>query len=135
MIRQTAFLPRYGWRIEFFIDFTCEHAEKVLDAIEQIGGDDYYLFKAASNLNSCEKNSGLTYSSPDYRTSVAVVYRTDNFKEFINTLSHECAHICAHVTKSFLIKLNEEEFCEMVGDLMAQTSDAILRVSRQFIKG
>lgn len=78
---------------------------------------------------------GLTYSSPDYRTSVAVVYRTDNFKEFINTLSHECAHICAHVTKSFLIKLNEEEFCEMVGDLMAETSEEILRVSRQFMKG
>lgn len=135
MIRQTAFLPRYGWRVEFFIDFTCERTEDVLDAIEQIGGGDYHLMRAASNLKSCEKNSGLTYSSPDYRSSVAVVYRTDSFKEFVNTLSHECAHICAHVTKSFLIKLDEEEFCEMVGDLTAQTSEAILRVSRQFTKG
>lgn len=135
MIKVNAFLPRYGWRVDFFIDFTCEHTEKVLDAIEQIDGDEHSLWQAAANMRSCEKNSGLTYSSPDYRSSVAVVYRTDNFREFVNTLSHECAHICAHVTRSFLIKLNEEEFCEMVGDLMADTSEAILRVSRQFMKG
>jgi predicted SprT family Zn-dependent metalloprotease len=128
-------MPRYGWRVELFTDFDCDDTDIILQALKNIDCDKDSLKKAEYNMWQCEKNTGLTYTSPPYRTSVAVVYKTTSFKEFINTLSHEVAHICAHVTKSFLIKLDEEEFCEMVGDLTAQTSEAILRVSRQFTKG
>lgn len=131
-MKTTAFLPRYGWRVELFTDFTCDKTDDVIDALEQIGCDEYYLFKAKSFLLNCEKNTGLTFSSKDYRSSVAVVYKADSFKEFINTLSHECSHICAHITKSFLIKLDEEEFCEMVGDLMAEMSDAVLKEAKSY---
>jgi predicted SprT family Zn-dependent metalloprotease len=76
-------------------------------------------------MMNCAKDTGLTYSSPEYRSSVAVVYKATSFKEFVNTLSHEVAHICAHITKAFVIKLTEEEFCYMLGDLMADVSDLI----------
>lgn len=131
-MKTTAFLPRYGWRVEIFTEFECEKTNIVLDALEQIGCDEYHLWKARDSMMKCDKNTGLTYSNADYRTSVAVVYKTSSFREFINTLSHECAHICAHITRSFLIKLNEEEFCEMVGDLMAEMSDVILQEAKSF---
>ena len=128
MNKNTLYLPRYGWRIELFTDFECEDSDVVLQSLENIDCSDELLRTAMVHLWQCEKNTGLTYTSIPYRTSVAVVYKTTSRKEFVNTLSHECAHICAHITKSFLIKLTEEEFCEMVGDLMAQTTSILFEV-------
>lgn len=105
-------------------DFHAQH-HQVLDALEQIGCDKHHLLDAEYSMMNCEKDTGLTYSSPEYRSSVAVVYKATSFKEFVNTLSHEVAHICAHITKAFVIKLTEEEFCYMLGDLMADVSDLI----------
>lgn len=132
MTRKTVFIPRYGWRVDFFTDFTCESADTVLDALEQIGCDKHHLLDAEYSMMNCEKDTGLTYSSLDYRSSVAVVYKATSFKEFVNTLSHEVAHICAHITRSFPIKLTEEEFCYMLGDLMADVSDLIFDEAKAF---
>ena len=63
---------------------------------------------------------------------MAVVYKATSFKEFVNTLSHEVAHICAHITRSFVIKLTEEEFCYMLGDLMAEVSELIFDEAKAF---
>lgn len=127
MNKEIIFLPKYGWRVELFTDFVCEDANIVLDALESVDCEEEYLRKAMYNMWQCERNTGLTYTSVPYRTSVAVVYKTTSRKEFVNTLSHEVAHICAHITRAFLIKLTEEEFCEMVGDLMAQTTDVLIQ--------
>lgn len=126
MNKDTLYLPRYGWRIELFTDFDCEDTEIVLQALENIDCSEELLQTAMFHLWECEKNTGLTYTNVNYRQSVAVVYKTTSRREFVNTLSHEIAHICAHVTKAFLIKLTEEEFCEMVGDLMAETTNILL---------
>jgi len=132
MTKETVFIPRYGWRVDVFVDFDCEKTDLVLDALEQIGCDKHHLLDAEYSMMNCAKDTGLTYSSPEYRSSVAVVYKTTSFKEFINTLSHEVAHICSHITKAFVIKLTEEEFCYMLGDLMAEMSDSVLEVAREF---
>lgn len=118
-------MPRYGWRVELFTNFDCDDTDIILQALKNIDCDKESLKKAEYNMWQCEKNTGLTYTSPPYRTSVAVVYKTNSFKEFLNTLSHEVAHICAHITKAFVVKLTEEEFCYMLGDLMADVSDLI----------
>ena len=125
-------MPRYGWRVELFTDFDCDDTDIILQALKNIDCDKESLKKAEYNMWQCEKNTGLTYTSPPYRTSVAVVYKTTSFKEFLNTLSHEVSHICAHVTRSFPIKLTEEEFCYMLGDLMADVSDLVFDAAREF---
>ena len=125
MTRKTVFIPRSGWRGELFTDFDCDDTDMILQVLKNIDCDKESLRKAEYNMWQCEKNTGLTYTSPAYRTSVAVVYKTNSFKEFLNTLSHEVAHICAHITRSSPIKLTEEEFCYMLGDLMADVSDLI----------
>lgn len=118
-------MPRYGWRVELFTDFDCGDTELVLQALDNIDCDEDSRRKAEYNMWMCDSNTGLTYTSPAYRTSVAVVYKATSFKEFVNTLSHEVAHICAHITRVFPIKLTEEEFCYMLGDLMAEMSGVI----------
>lgn len=130
MTKEIIFIPRYGWRVELFTDFDCKDADIVLQSLDNIDCEPESLRMAEYNMWQCDKNTGLTYSSPEYRTSVAVVYKTTSFKEFVNTLSHEIAHICAHITRSFPIKLTEEEFCYMLGDLMAETSDCILTAAK-----
>lgn len=126
-------MPRYGWRVELFTDFDCDDTDIILQALKNIDCDKDSLRKAEYNMWQCEKNTGLTYTSPAYRTSVAVVYKTTSFNEFLNTLSHEVAHICAHITRSFPIKLTEEEFCYMLGDLMADVSCIILDESKKVL--
>lgn len=132
MTKSVFFMPRYGWRVELFTDFECDDTDVVLQALDNIDCELESRRKAEYNMWQCDKNTGLTYTSPNYKTSVAVVYKTTSFKEFINTLSHEVAHICAHIIKAFPIKLTEEEFCYMLGDLMAEMSDSILEVAREF---
>ena len=63
MTRKTVFIPRYGWRVEFFTDFTCDSTDTVLDALEQIGCDRHHLLDAEYSMMNCAKDTGLTYSS------------------------------------------------------------------------
>lgn len=128
MIRKDIYLPRYGWHVILFADFSCEDTDIVLRELENIDCEDLYLRKAMVNMYQCEKNTGLTYTAAPYRTSVAVVYQTSSKKEFVNTISHEIAHICAHITRSFPIKITEEEFCEMIGDCTAEATDVIVNL-------
>jgi len=120
MLTQTIYVPQYGWKILLYADFTCKDTDIVVRALENIDCHGAVLERAKWSMGGCMPNTGLTYSSSDYRTSVVVVYQTTSGKEFLNTLTHECTHVCAHIARSFLIKIKEEEFCELVAQV---TSD------------
>ena len=128
MVKDTVYLPRYGWKVEFFLDFDCDHIGEVMRALQDVDCEFETLERAYMSMRRCNEDTGLTYSTKDYRTSVAVAYTASSASEMLNTVAHECAHICAHITQSFIIKLTEEEFCEMVGDLVGGLSDSILKV-------
>ena len=90
-----------------------------------MGCDNDFLSRAEENMDSCHYNTGLAFSNPDIRESLVVVYRATSFGQFVNTLSHEIAHVCGHIAKVMDIYPFGEEFCVLVGNLMQNNSNLI----------
>ena len=111
-------MPQYGWEIDFFADFTCDRIHEVLEVLEETGCSGEFLESAFDNMSQCTLNTGLTYSGSDRSRSVVVVYRTSSDRQFVNTLSHEVAHVCTHIAKTFDIDPYGEETCELYGYVM-----------------
>lgn len=126
MKRTEIFLPRFGWRVDVFIDFDCDKTETILGMMKSLGCGQKTLQEARESLEDCEENSGMTFSSRKYRNSVLVLHRQGSFKEFINTLAHEISHVCAHIAIGGGERLDEEDFCYAAGDLMGSMSEIIL---------
>lgn len=107
--------------------FTCDNVNLVLNSLESIGCDGEHLRLAYKNMMSCEKDTGLTFSSKKERASVVVIYAGSTASEYLNTTMHEIAHLCAHISKSQKIRMSEEEFCKMFGDIAGLLSDTIIQ--------
>ena len=129
MTRDSIFIPQYGWRIDLFLDTCCEDAYRIVGLMRSIGASDRVCVKAFASLYECREDEGFTYSSADYRYTVMAVHRASSFGEFLNTLTHENAHVCAHIVRSVDGDMDEETFCSLCGWLAMQEAEAILEVA------
>lgn len=127
MTKDVIYILDYDWKTEVFSMFTCDNVNLVLDSLESIGCDGDHLRLAYKNMMACAKDTGLTFSSKKERESVVVIYVGSTAAEYLNTTTHEIAHVCAHIAKSQRIRMKEEEFCKLFGDMFSMLSDTIIR--------
>jgi len=131
MMTDKVFIPEYSWSVKVIYDFTCDMISVLKAELSEMGCSAEYMDKMSDNMGSCRKNTGFTYSSLKSRASLVVIYDTSDFGEFVNTLVHECCHVCVHIKKMFGIDMTEEEFCYMIGDLSERLSGIIMDKARR----
>ena len=66
-------------------------------------------------MDSCNLNTGLTYSNINLKKSLIVISKTSSFAELINTISHEYYHLMRHLYRG--LHLDEEELATLNGNL------------------
>ena len=116
MIRAKIYVERYEWVVECFISVTHYACAEILASMRAIGCDGATLSRAGRKLSSGEINGGLTYTNHRARRSVMVTSLADSAKQQFNTITHEIAHVCAHIASSEGINPASEEFAYLVGD-------------------
>lgn len=129
MTRDSIFIPQYGWRIDLFLDACYADAQRIVGVMRSAGASDSVCARAFASLQACREDEGFTYSSAKYRYTVMAVHRASSFGEFLNTLTHENAHVCAHIVRSVDGDMDEETFCSICGWLAMQEAGAILEVA------
>lgn len=67
-----------------------------------------------------KKNSGVTYSNLDYRTSIVCINKTTSKEELINTISHEADHVQEAICKYYDVPLNSEQAAYLIGYLVGK---------------
>ena len=116
MIRTNIYLERYDWMVRCYIAVTHYACDDILATIRRMGCRGKIYDDAKNNLCNGAINSGLTYTSFRKRESVMVTAIADSAKEQYNTLSHEIAHVCAHIAEGVGIDPSSEEYAYLVGD-------------------
>lgn len=116
MIRAKIYVERYEWVVDCYISVTHYACAEILESMRDIGCDGSTLRRAGRKLSSGEINGGLTYTNHRARRSVMVTSLADSAKQQFNTITHEIAHVCAHIASSEGIDMASEEFAYLVGD-------------------
>lgn len=126
MIRQIIVLPQYNdWEILAYYATSRYAVDEIMEQLWRIGIDSTNARRAFQNLSSGDLDTGLCYSNYSSRKSVLVVALTSNASEFMNSLTHEFAHVCVHISTALGIDKQSEEFAYMIGDVCQMAYDRV----------
>lgn len=120
----------YGWTITwFFVNREFPWSE-IVDLLEETGASASTLRRAEEKMRRHPLNEGFTYSHPLRRESVVVIGPVSSGSEFVNTFTHEVAHLCRDMAQSLGIDpCGGEDIAYLAGDLVATVSDIVCRQS------
>ena len=115
MIRRDYHIKRYDWVIHVLYNVTCSRTSDIIALLRRVG----------CNVGSCKLDVGLTYSNYRSRESVMVIGRTSSYREFANSLFHECRHLTDHMSLALDMEIGGEPIAYLSGDIGALMSDEI----------
>lgn len=111
-------LPDYdNWEIMAYYATSRYAVDEIMEQLWLIDIDANNAKRAFDNLSSNDLDTGLCYSNYSLRKSVIVVALTTTASEFMNSLTHEIAHACIHISTALGIDKQSEDFAYMMGDL------------------
>lgn len=93
MIRRDYHIKRYDWVIHVLYNVTCSRISDIIALLRRAGCPESKIREAYGNVGSCKLDVGLTYSNYRSRESVMVIGRTSSYREFSNSLFHECRRL------------------------------------------
>lgn len=105
-----------NWKVLILYDSTCDDTDYIVEALMDINCPKHYIKEAIDNIDSCNLDTGLTYSNLNRQSSVIVVSRTSSHSQFVNTITHEFFHLVCHMQIGLDIE-EEEELAKLMGEL------------------
>lgn len=116
---------RYKWNIKVFYDVSCSDSTAIVYELTEIGCSGENLYRAQQNIDSCNKNCGITFANINSREMVVVITETTSCKEFLNTVVHELHHMAEFIARADRIPQTGEEISYIAGDLSSLMFDEI----------
>lgn len=110
--------------ITILYEVTCDNTNTVIKTLKEINCPKYFLNEALDNLDSCNLNTGLTYTNIKLRKSVIVISKTSSFGQLMNTITHEYYHLICHIQK-VLSTYDEEDLAQLMGFLTMRSYNII----------
>ena len=112
------------WKITVLYNCTCDDIDIIIKTLREINCPKHYLKEALDNLETCNLNTGLTYSNLKQRSSVIIINKTSSKAQLINSISHEYFHLLNHFQQFINIK-DEEELATLNGNLNMHSYEII----------
>lgn len=109
-----------SWKVTILYECTCDDIDYIIETLKQVNCPKIYIKEALNNLETCNLNTGLTYSNIKLKSSIIVINKTSSFAQLINTVSHEFYHLICHISKALKIK-DQEELAYLNGKLNMQS--------------
>ena len=107
------------WSVVLFVNVDYDRYDIIESALTDILApisviDDIY------NKISYKFNSGVTFSNPEFKTSVVCINKTTSREELINTISHEADHVQDAICKYYNVTLDSEDAAYLIGYLVGK---------------
>ena len=118
MIKSTIDVAGY-WSIVLFVNVDYDNFEIVESALTDILAP-VSVIDEMYNKISYKYDSGVTFSNPDYRTSVICINKATSREELINTISHEADHVQDIICKYYDVPLDSEQAAYLIGYLIGK---------------
>ena len=118
MIKSTIDVAGY-WSIVLFVDVDYDNFDIIESALTNILAP-ISVIDEMYNKISYKYDSGVTFSNPDYRTSIVCINKATSREELINTISHEADHIQDTICKYYDVPLDSEQAAYLIGYLVGK---------------
>lgn len=121
MIRQKIYLKKYDWIIYVYYPVYSVHVSEIIDKLLYLECP-VSIIRTIPDLLS-KDNQGCTYTRERTKESLVVIGKTSSRPQFLNSLSHEIAHVANHIANEIGVDLDSEEFCYLIGDISQESYD------------
>ena len=118
MIKSTIDVAGY-WSIVLFVDVDYDDFDIIESALTDILAP-ISVIDNIYNKIGYKFNSGVTFSNPEFKTSVVCINKTTSREELINTISHEADHVQDTICKYYNVKLDSEDAAYLIGYLVGK---------------
>lgn len=126
MTEQEIYLERYDWTVHVMYDVRSRDAIEARRCLRDLGCKGVPLEDAFNLVLKGEANKGITYSNVGVRKSVVIIGWSTSKGEYLNSLSHEMLHVVQHVADAFLLDMQGEEVCYLMGGMMQASCECKL---------
>ena len=110
----------YGyWSIVLFVDADYDKYDIIESALTDILAPISVIDKIYNKI-SYKLNAGVTFSNPEFRTSVVCINKTTSREELINTISHEADHIQDAICDYYDVPIDSEDAAYLIGYLVGK---------------
>lgn len=117
MIIQDIYLPKYDWSITVYYAVNCYYTEEILGELEDYNPSNFEYNQIKSLMESCELNTGFTFTSYTKKKSLVVIGLTSYPEEFQNTFDHEKGHLAMHIAQYYHMNPYGEECQYLTGEI------------------
>lgn len=118
MIRSVINIRGY-WSIVLFVNVDYDRFDIIEDALTDILAPISIIDEIYDKI-SYKRNSGVTYSNSDFRTSVVCINKASTREELINTISHEADHVQDAICDYYDVPLDSEPAAYLIGYLVGK---------------
>ena len=118
MIKSTIDVAGY-WSVVLFVDVDYDKYDIIESALTDILAP-ISVIDEIYNRISYKYDSGVTFSNPDYRTSVVCINKARSREQFINTISHEAYHVKSDICDYYNVPLDSEQAAYLIGYLVGK---------------
>ena len=122
---QEIYLERYDWTVHVMYDVRSGDAREVRRCLRDLGCKGVPLEDAFNLVLKGEANKGITYSNVGVRKSVVIIGWSTSKGEYLNSLSHELLHVVQHVADAFLLDMQGEEVCYLMGGMTQASCEVV----------
>ena len=107
------------WSVVLFVDVDYDKYYIIESALTDILAPISVIDNIYDKI-SYKFNSGVTFSNPEFRTSVVCINKTTSREELINTISHEADHVQDTICKYYNVTLDSEDAAYLIGYLVGK---------------
>ena len=118
MIKSTIDVAGY-WSIVLFVNVDYDNFDIIESSLTNILAP-ISVIDEMYNKISYKYDSGVTFSNPDYRTSIVCINKATSREELINTISHEADHVQDTICKYYDVPLDSEQAAYLIGYLVGK---------------
>lgn len=128
MIRDEIIIEQFDWHVYVYMAAAKDDAQEILAKLDEIGIRASEYMRAERHLQRAVRDSGMTYSNPDARTSVVVISHATSVAETVNTFSHELRHLVDDIAAACGITVSGEEVAYLTGDIALTLASSLLHI-------
>ena len=107
------------WSVVLFVDVDYDKYNIIESALTDILAPISVIDEIYDKIGY-KLNSGVTFTNPDYRTSVVCINKTSSKEQLINTISHEADHVQDVICKYYDVSLDSEDAAYLIGYLISE---------------
>lgn len=103
-----------GWSVSVWVA-TDSYSEEIYEDFARVGANGDAIRALDIIIREEKKNVGMTYTDIGKEESILLIGLSDSYKEYINTMFHETAHLAHHIANKR--GMSEEGICYLQGKL------------------